>query len=54
LIPNDQVFVLSGRVAPLDFFRRSGIHINGERLQDKKVILDANRAVIGLPRRGDI
>lgn len=31
IIPNDQVFVLIGREAPLDFFRRSGIHISGER-----------------------
>lgn len=31
VIPNDNVFVLIGREAPLDFFRRSGIHISGER-----------------------
>jgi len=30
VIPNDHVFVLIGREAPLDFFRRSGIHISGE------------------------
>ncbi|NJM37119.1 MAG: NAD(P)-binding domain-containing protein, partial [Akkermansiaceae bacterium] len=30
VIPNDNVFVLIGREAPLDFFRRSGIHISGE------------------------
>ncbi len=30
VIPNDLVFVLIGREAPLDFFRRSGIHIRGE------------------------
>ena len=29
-IPNDHVFVLIGREAPLDFFRRSGIEIRGE------------------------
>jgi NosR/NirI family transcriptional regulator, nitrous oxide reductase regulator len=31
IIANDHVFVLIGREAPLDFFRRSGIHITGER-----------------------
>jgi len=31
VIPNDHVFVLIGREAPLDFFRRSGIPITGER-----------------------
>jgi NosR/NirI family transcriptional regulator, nitrous oxide reductase regulator len=31
IVPNDQVFILIGREAPLDFFRRSGIHISGER-----------------------
>ncbi|MBC8127673.1 MAG: NAD(P)-binding domain-containing protein, partial [Gloeobacteraceae cyanobacterium ES-bin-144] len=30
-LPNDHAFVLIGREAPLDFFRRSGIHISGER-----------------------
>ena len=30
VIPNDHVFVLIGREAPLDFFRRSGIKIRGE------------------------
>ncbi len=30
-LPNDQVFVLIGREPPLDFFRRSGIPITGER-----------------------
>ena len=29
-IPNDVVFTMIGREAPLDFFRRSGIRINGE------------------------
>lgn len=29
-IANDNVFVLIGREAPLDFFRRSGIRVNGE------------------------
>ncbi len=29
-IPNDHVFILIGREAPLDFFRKSGIHISGE------------------------
>jgi NosR/NirI family nitrous oxide reductase transcriptional regulator len=29
-IPNDQVFVMIGRKAPLDFFRRSGIPVAGE------------------------
>ncbi|MEM6600290.1 MAG: NAD(P)-binding domain-containing protein [Verrucomicrobiota bacterium] len=29
-IPNDAVFPMIGREAPLDFFRRSGININGE------------------------
>jgi hypothetical protein len=28
--------------------------VQERRVQDKKVILDTNRAVIGLPRRGDI
>ena len=30
-VPSDQVFVLIGREAPLDFFRRSGVPIRGER-----------------------
>jgi NosR/NirI family transcriptional regulator, nitrous oxide reductase regulator len=30
IIPNDAVFTLIGREAPLDFFRRSGIPIHGE------------------------
>ncbi len=30
-IPNDAVFAMIGREAPLDFFRRSGITISGER-----------------------
>lgn len=29
-INNDQVFIMTGREAPLDFFRRSGIKISGE------------------------
>lgn len=29
-LPNDSVFVLIGREAPLDFFRRSGVGIHGE------------------------
>ncbi len=29
-IPNDHVFALIGREAPLDFFRKSGLPINGE------------------------
>jgi thioredoxin reductase/ferredoxin len=29
-IPNDAVFTMLGREAPLDFFRRSGVHVNGE------------------------
>lgn len=29
-IPNDVVFVMIGREAPLDFFRRSGVRIRGE------------------------
>jgi NosR/NirI family transcriptional regulator, nitrous oxide reductase regulator len=29
-IPNDVVFVMIGREAPLDFFRRSGVRIGGE------------------------
>jgi NosR/NirI family transcriptional regulator, nitrous oxide reductase regulator len=29
-IDNDQVFVMTGREAPLDFFRRSGMKISGE------------------------
>lgn len=29
-IPNDAVFSMIGREAPLDFFRRSGLRINGE------------------------
>jgi ferredoxin len=29
-LPNDVVFTMIGREAPLDFFRRSGIHIAGE------------------------
>ncbi|NJK91360.1 MAG: 4Fe-4S binding protein [Blastochloris sp.] len=33
--PNDAVFSMIGREAPLDFFRRAGIRINGEwKLQD--------------------
>lgn len=30
IIPNDVVFTMIGREAPLDFFRRSGINIRGE------------------------
>ncbi|MEL7238267.1 MAG: 4Fe-4S binding protein, partial [Planctomycetota bacterium] len=30
-IANDQVFLMLGREAPLDFFRRSGVKIRGER-----------------------
>ncbi len=29
-LPNDAVFSMIGREAPLDFFRRSGVHIRGE------------------------
>jgi len=29
-LPNHSVFRMIGREAPLDFFRRSGVHINGE------------------------
>ena len=29
-IPNDAVFSMIGREAPLDFFRRSGVKISGE------------------------
>ena len=29
--PNDQVFTLIGREAPLDFFRKSGIHVSGDK-----------------------
>jgi len=31
VIPNDFVFTLIGREAPLDFFRKSGIHVSGDR-----------------------
>ena len=30
IIPNDNVFTLIGREAPLDFFRKSGIHVTGD------------------------
>ncbi|MGB6220728.1 NAD(P)-binding domain-containing protein [Haloferula sp.] len=30
VIPNDYVFTLIGREAPLDFFRKSGIHVTGD------------------------
>ena len=30
VIPNDNVFTLIGREAPLDFFRKSGIHVTGD------------------------
>ena len=30
-LPNDQVFLMIGREAPLDFFRRSGVRIRNER-----------------------
>jgi NosR/NirI family transcriptional regulator, nitrous oxide reductase regulator len=30
-LPNDAVFAMIGREAPLDFFRRSGVRIHGER-----------------------
>ena len=30
-IPNDVVFSMIGREAPLDFFRRSGVHVAGDR-----------------------
>jgi NosR/NirI family nitrous oxide reductase transcriptional regulator len=29
-VPNDAVFTMLGREAPLDFFRRSGVHVNGD------------------------
>lgn len=29
-LPNDAVFAMIGREAPLDFFRKSGVHIRGE------------------------
>ena len=29
-VPNDTVFTMIGRKAPLEFFRRSGVHIQGE------------------------
>ena len=31
VLPNDVVFVMIGRLPPLDFFRRSGVRIRGER-----------------------
>jgi len=31
LLPNDAVFTMIGRHPPLEFFRRSGVHIAGER-----------------------
>jgi len=31
VIPNDNVFTLIGREAPLDFFRKSGIRVSGDR-----------------------
>jgi len=31
VLPNDAVFTMIGREAPLDFFRRSGVRIRGER-----------------------
>ncbi len=31
VIPNDYVFTLIGREAPLDFFRKSGVHVSGDR-----------------------
>ncbi|MDB5321474.1 MAG: hypothetical protein JWN40_3105 [Phycisphaerales bacterium] len=30
-LPNDAVFTMLGREAPLDFFRRSGVHVHGDR-----------------------
>ena len=30
VIPNDYVFTLIGREAPLDFFRKSGVHVTGD------------------------
>ncbi len=30
VLPNDAVFTMIGRAAPLEFFRRSGVHIRGE------------------------
>ncbi len=30
-LPNDAVFVMTGREPPLDFLRRSGLHIRGDR-----------------------
>src|SRR5262249_51644937 len=29
-LPNDNVFSMIGREAPLDFFRRSGLHVRGD------------------------
>ena len=31
VLKNDYVFTLIGREAPLDFFRKSGIHVTGDR-----------------------
>ncbi len=30
VLPNDNVFSMIGREAPLDFFRRSGLHVSGD------------------------
>jgi thioredoxin reductase/ferredoxin len=38
-LPNDAVFVMIGREAPLDFFRRSGVNILGEWRTRTKVAL---------------
>jgi thioredoxin reductase/polyferredoxin len=39
VIPNDNVFTLIGREAPLDFFRKSGIPVSGDRDTRFKVTL---------------
>jgi NosR/NirI family transcriptional regulator, nitrous oxide reductase regulator len=41
ILPNDVVFVMIGRDAPLDFFRRSGVRIRGEWRTGAKIGLAA-------------
>ena len=45
-MPNDAVFAMIGREAPLDFFRRSGVAIRGEWRPSTWISFGAQRAII--------
>ncbi|MEZ4647421.1 MAG: NAD(P)-binding domain-containing protein [Candidatus Eisenbacteria bacterium] len=45
-VPNDQVFTMIGREAPLDFFRRSGVRVIGEMSPRNWAMLGAFTALV--------